>query len=87
MTLAGGPAALFNTAYGRICLAKLLLFAVLVALAAYNRLHLLARLDRGAATARAALARDIAVANIIGGLILLLAGVLSAMAPAIDPLP
>lgn len=74
--LAGGPLSLPATAYGRICLAKMVLFALLLALAARNRW----RLRRGA-EAVPALGISLRAALILAALVLVLAAILSAMPP------
>jgi putative copper resistance protein D len=82
--LIGSWAALFATPYGRVCLAKLILFAALVALAARNRLGLIPRLAAGQAKSAQGLARSISVAAVAGAVLLVLASTLGVLAPGID---
>jgi copper transport protein len=70
---AGAPAALFGTAYGAVLAAKLALVAVLLALAARNRLVLTPALAEGAPGAAKRLTRAIRTEILIGLLILALA--------------
>ncbi len=74
--LAGGPLSLPATAYGRICLAKMVLFGLLLALALRNRW----RLRRGA-EAVPALRSSLRAALVLAALVLVLAAILSAMPP------
>ena len=82
--LVGTWAGLFDSAYGRVALAKLLLFALLVAFAARNRLRLVPLTAAGDAAAHARLRRSIAAAAVLGLVVIALASLLSTMAPAID---
>ena len=79
--LIGSWAGLFATPYGFVVLAKLLLFGLLVALAARNRRRLVPRAIGGAAPARAALQRSILIAVALGSGVLTLASLLATMAP------
>ncbi len=74
--LAGGPLSLAATAYGRICLAKMVLFSLLLALAVRDRW----RLRRGA-EAVPALGSSLRAALVLAALVLVLAAILSAMPP------
>jgi copper transport protein len=64
------PAALFETAYGRVLLAKLTLFVAVAALAARNRWQLTARAAHGEAAARRALKRAIVAETVLVAAIL-----------------
>jgi putative copper resistance protein D len=75
--LIGRPAALFNSGYGASALAKILLLAMLIALAARNRFRLVPALP----AARPALLRAIGMETLLGLLALLAAGVLLQLAP------
>jgi|BEDMetMinimDraft_2_1075160.scaffolds.fasta_scaffold03735_3 putative copper resistance protein D len=79
--LAQGRWAALGTAYGALLLAKTLLFALLLALAAENRLVLLPRLAKGEREAAARLARNLGLALALGLALLLLAGTLATTAP------
>ena len=59
VTLAGNPAAALGTPYGRLLAVKLLLFAPLLGLAAFNRYRLTPALQTGAPRAGAHLRRSI----------------------------
>lgn len=61
----GTPAALIDTAYGRLLLIKLALLAVLFGLAAFNRWKLTARVAAGEPTARKRLLRSIVAETLI----------------------
>lgn len=61
----GTPAALLETAYGRLLLIKLALLAVLFVLAAFNRWRLTARVVAGDVTARKRLLRSIVAETLI----------------------
>jgi putative copper export protein len=88
VVLVGSFPALVGTAHGITCLVKLAIFALLVALAARNRWRLVPQLLGGdPAAARWALAGSIARATVAGALVVLLAALLSALAPGIDALP
>ncbi len=76
ISLAGDPLSLAATAYGRMCLAKLVLLGLLVALALRNQW----RLRRGA-DAVPGLGGSIRTALMLAALVLTLAAILSAMAP------
>ena len=80
--LSGGVAGLVRTAYGAVLLVKALLFLVLVAIAAFNRLRLTPRLaavhgEQG----RHAILRNIRAETIIGLGVVLAASVLSSLEP------
>ncbi len=63
------PSALFATAYGRVFLGKLVLLAVLLALAAHNRWRLTPIVDAGNRTAAHRLMRSIAIETALAVLI------------------
>lgn len=71
--LVGSIAALLGTGYGRLLLCKLLLFAVMVTLAAVNRLHATPQLTLAAQSATGAAARD-ALARLRSNALLEIAG-------------
>jgi putative copper export protein/mono/diheme cytochrome c family protein len=82
--LVGGLPGLIGTDYGRLALAKLGLFLVLLLLAALNRFHLRPRLLQGdGKPARRRLAQSIIIEAALGFAVLLLAGMLLMLAPAI----
>jgi putative copper resistance protein D len=87
--LLGGMHSLIGTAYGRLLLLKVILFAAMVSLAGINRQHLLPRLsndigaDQASGTVRK-LVRSTLVEIALGLAILLIVGVLGIMAPAND---
>ncbi len=82
--LVGHPRALVDTPYGLVLLAKIALFLVLVAVACRNRFGLMPRLQKTAAAGGplALLARNVAVEQGIGLLILAVVSVLGTLAPA-----
>ena len=82
--LVGSWEGLFGSPYGRIALGKLLLFALLVAFAARNRLRLVPQAGAGNAAAQARLRHSIAFAAVLGFVVIALAALLGTMAPAID---
>jgi putative copper export protein/mono/diheme cytochrome c family protein len=84
--LAGSVPALIGTDYGRLLLAKVALFAVMVAIAAVNRLYLTPRLaaDR---TAFQALARNSLIEATIGLAILIIVGALGTTPPGLHSQP
>jgi putative copper resistance protein D len=85
--LVGDVPALVGTLYGRLLLAKLALFALMLALAIANRWYLTRRLAEGAADACRLLRRN-ASAEILAGLVILaIVGVLGVTPPAIHETP
>ena len=85
--LVGSFAALFGTPYGRMLVAKLAVFAVLVAIAGVNRTLLTPRLAGDDGVARRRLQRNV-VLEIAGGvLILAIVGALGAAIPAAHESP
>jgi copper resistance protein D len=82
--LAGSAAALFDTAYGRLLLAKIALFLVMLAIAAVNRMRLTPRLVVGGAAAGPALRRlrtNALIEAVIGALILFIVAELGTLPP------
>jgi putative copper export protein len=80
--LAGGPAGIIGTPYGRIALLKVALLAVALAFAALNGLVLTSRLARPApANARRALWWSVCIEAVVGCVIVLVAGWLASTAP------
>ncbi|MBX5452676.1 MAG: CopD family protein [Acidobacteriia bacterium] len=84
LALLGSRAALFHTEFGRICLAKLIAFAVLLGLAARNRFILLSRLTAGEEASRSALTVSLGLAMVLGAVVLVLAALLGTLPPGID---
>ncbi len=88
--LVGAPANLVSTPYGLILIAKLALFAIMVALAADNRLRLVPALARsagegmGAGGALRRLRRSVLLEWGLGLAVLAAVAVLGAIAPAVD---
>lgn len=80
--LIGGLHGLVATGYGRVALVKIGLFAVLLALAALNRLLLIGRLGRG----RGALLASLALETALGLCVVLAAAALAQQPPSIDRL-
>jgi len=84
----GGVPGLFGTGYGHIALVKLGLFAVLLALAAINRLALTDRLAGTAPdTARRHMRVSVATEAVLGTLVVLTAGLLASHAPGTHEQP
>jgi putative copper export protein/mono/diheme cytochrome c family protein len=79
----GGLGGLFGTAYGRVILLKLALFASLLTLAVINRLVLTPRLARGAGTLRASVLAEIG----LGLCVITAASWLAALPPAVHQQP
>jgi putative copper resistance protein D len=80
--LSGGLLGLVGTAYGAVLLVKATLFAVLIAIAAFNRLRLTPALAApNGEQSRDALIRSIAAETIIGLCVVLAAGMLSSLEP------
>lgn len=80
--LAGGPAGIIGTTYGRIVLLKVALFALALVFAALNGLVLTGRLARPApAGARRGLRRSITIETVLGCAIVLVAAWLASTAP------
>lgn len=75
--LIGRPAEFFTSGYGALALVKIFLLAMLIALAARNRLRLVPALP----SARPALLRAIGMEMLLGLLALLAAGILLQLAP------
>src|SRR6266567_1088391 len=85
--LVGDVPALFGTNYGRLLLAKLVVFAGVVTLAAINRLSLTPQLGREDARARHSLARN-ATVEIAGGVVVVtIVGALGTMIPGAHQSP
>jgi copper resistance protein D len=83
--LVGSVAALFASAYGQLVAAKLVLFAVIILIACFNRLWLAPRLDgsgRGGATAVDRLARNATVELVLGAIIIAIVGLLGTLPPS-----
>ena len=80
--LSGGLNGLFGTAYGAVLLIKAALFAMLIALAANNRLRLTPALaSRESEGTRRSLALSIGIETAVGLLVVLAAAGLSALEP------
>jgi copper resistance protein D len=87
--LAGSPAALFGTPYGRLLLAKVALFLLMVAVAAVNRLRLTPRLvqDLDVSACREALRQlrdNSLIEALLGAAIFFVVGVLGTLPPGND---
>jgi putative copper resistance protein D len=88
--LVRSPEALLTTTYGRVLLAKIALFAIMVGLAAQNRLRLVPALARDLARGGdgggsvAGLRSCIRAELVLGMLVLLAVAVLGAIAPAVE---
>jgi putative copper export protein/mono/diheme cytochrome c family protein len=85
--LVGSFAALFGTAYGKVLVAKLTLFAVMLGLAAINRSRLTPRLADGNATSRRALRRNAMLETALGVVIIVIVGALGTMVPGAHQSP
>lgn len=84
--LVGGTAGLLGTLYGRTLMLKAVLFAVLVAVACYNRFALTPALARpDPQPARRALLRMVAIEAVAGVAIVIVAALLSSLPPGIAP--
>jgi copper resistance protein D len=82
VALSGSWAGLFDTDYGRVLLIKAVLFAVLLAIAANNRLRLMPALRTAeAGRARRGLLWSIAIETALGLLVVLAAAALSGLEP------
>lgn len=83
--LAGGISGLIGTAYGRVALAKLVLFLMLLTLAAFNRCALTPALigDHGF-QAKSHLHKAIVAEILVGFTIVILAGILLELPPGMD---
>jgi copper resistance protein D len=86
--LAGSEPALFGTTYGRLLLAKVALFLVMVAIAAVNRLRLTPRLAQRVGTtaphdALRQLRRNTAIEIVAGAIIIAIVAVLGTTAPGL----
>jgi mono/diheme cytochrome c family protein len=86
IALIGGLPGLFGTAYGHIVLVKLVLFAVLLALAMTNRIVLTARFEREQSN-RAALAVAIGIEAAAGAAVVLAASLLASQEPGLHAEP
>ena len=87
--LLGGTHSLIDTAYGRLLLLKVVLFAAMVSLAGINRQYVLPRLSSGCGTDCASsavrkLARNVLAEIALGLAIVCIVGVLGIMPPAND---
>jgi putative copper resistance protein D len=75
--LVGGITPLFTTAYGQILLAKIVLVALLLGLAALNKLRLVPAYERGDARAPARLRRSILVEGLLVAAVCLMTALLT----------
>lgn len=80
--LVGSRLALIGTPYGQWLLAKLALFAIMVAIAAHNRQHLSPRISAGDRSALGRLARNATVELVLGVAIVAIVGHLGISVPA-----
>jgi copper resistance protein D len=87
--LTGSLPALTETPYGRLLMLKLLLFLVMLGLAALNRLRLLPRLagDRDDSSALARIARHARTEAALGLAIIAIVGILGTLPPAAEQRP
>ncbi|HSS70162.1 MAG TPA: copper homeostasis membrane protein CopD [Casimicrobiaceae bacterium] len=85
--LVGDIPGLVGTGYGRLLLAKLALFAAMLALAAVNRLVLTPRLSTGGSAAASRLRRNALVETAFGAGIVAIVGVLGITIPAAHQSP
>jgi putative copper resistance protein D len=90
--LAGTIPALLGTAYGRLLLIKIALFAAMVGVASINRSRLTPRLARGLGTSQGRvvlgrLARNTTIEIVVGVLVLAIVGVLGTTVPALHVQP
>jgi putative copper export protein/mono/diheme cytochrome c family protein len=86
--LVGSVPGLLGTTYGRLLLAKIVLFVAMVAIAAVNRLRLTPRLTgNGAANAMRRLRRNSLVEAILGLAVLAIVGALGTIPPALHVEP
>lgn len=83
--LVGGIAGLTGTDYGRVAMIKIVLFLVLIGIAACNRFLITPALSRAEGlTARSHLSRSIIVETVVGLAVVILAGVLLELPPSMD---
>lgn len=83
--LAGGISGLIHTAYGRVAIAKLILFLGLIALAALNSNSYTPALLRGHGfQAKSRLRKSICAEVLVGLTIIILAGILVELPPGMD---
>lgn len=87
LLLVGSFAALFGTAYGRLLVVKLLLFALMLAIAATNRLRVTPALASDEPRATGALARNATVEIVCGAAIVAIVGTLGTMVPGAHQSP
>jgi putative copper resistance protein D len=80
--LVGSPTALVDTHFGRLLLAKLVLFGAMVALAAHNRLRISPRVEAHDPAALSALARNARAEIVFGMALVAVVGWLGISAPA-----
>jgi putative copper export protein/mono/diheme cytochrome c family protein len=85
--LVGSFAALFGTAYGKLLVVKLALFAAMLVLAAHNRLRLTPRLVDADARPRRALRRNALLEVTLGTVIVAIVGALGTMVPGAHQSP
>lgn len=85
--LVGGVPALIGTDYGRLLSLKISLFAVVVGIAAINRLRLTPLVAKGAVEALAALRRNAGIEAAIGLAIVSIVGLLGTLPPAVHDEP
>ncbi len=85
--LVGDPTALTGTSYGRLLLAKLVVFAAMVAIAAINRASVRRPLDADEDAQRRALRalrRNATIEIVLGAIVVAIVGALGEMMPAAD---
>jgi putative copper resistance protein D len=82
--LVASPGALLHSAYGRVLLIKVSLFLCMIALALFNRLYVMPRLNRTAPRYSRLLLRSVAVEQIFAVLVVASVSVLGTLPPAMD---
>ncbi len=87
LLLVGSVPALLGTSYGHLLLIKLALLAAMLSFAVVNRQRLSPALDRDDRAAVRSLVRNALIETALGLVILLVAGILSATAPAVHEQP
>jgi putative copper export protein len=86
--LVGGLPGLLGTAYGHVALLKLVLFLILLALAALNRFAFTAQLAGAASlTARRRMRLSVSLEMVIGALVVTVAAFLASLAPGVHQQP
>ncbi len=82
--LVSSPGALLHSSYGRVLLIKVSFFLCMIALALFNRLYVMPRLDRNASRYSRLLLRSVAVEQMFAILVVAGVSVLGTLPPAMD---